>query len=647
MVKGSARTTSATSAKPATAGSGERGRQLGAKSHENVQPDRLEEKRPSAERASDLESANEGGRVRNEEEEYQYDGGSSLVSSGRGVGGAKSPGAARSADGAKQVAPPPSADMDTALADMVTADLVKPSDTPSAQVAVGRLVRMMHRSEWMSIFGPEYSTAPNFVALWEELWELTSLDDIVLLAAQTERLLLAMGCRCSKRPQPSDLSKVTVTDARAELRRWKSQIVYSLGWSTEKGPFGMPPPGGRKPQPSRELTARKADQPAPASMRKTPRAKKSLSFLGSDDEDDEDDAADESKRWFGPDDATADAKMEDVDEFKSDPFQELREMSAAPSKAGTAGLLQIQTHIPLDNIALFYGDRDRSEESTQWLKMFIYAMKGSKQPQDQWIDTFELRLRKGALHWFRQLPTKTRKKWSLLCEAFMEYYCSNTLQAPTARYYQASRRTNEHVLDYLLRLNGYAKSAKLQISSSSGGAEHVRQFLLTCGDDELMDRFYPLGLTRIGDLEKMIQQKLRGEERKKTRNPVARRRGYDRDVDKRRDDSRNQPRVSLAEASDGELIDALLQRREHDRDRGSARYHLRRGCVLATTITGMITVSRSLVTVIATQTGTSSSRLTLLTAGCVTGCRIVMSSQTTGVVATRGILLGIARTGVS
>ncbi|OWZ13868.1 hypothetical protein PHMEG_00012741 [Phytophthora megakarya] len=86
----------------------------------------------------------------------------------------------------------------------------------------------------------------------------------------------------------------------------------------------------------------------------------------------------------------------------------------------------------------------------------------------------------GALHWYRQLPRKTRRTWKRLSDAFIKYYCSKFSQSAKARYYSAKREDKEHMYDYLSRLNGYACTAGVQFENGGRKAkDHVEHFLDT------------------------------------------------------------------------------------------------------------------------------------------------------------------------
>ncbi|KAG2794998.1 hypothetical protein PC111_g22339 [Phytophthora cactorum] len=141
----------------------------------------------------------------------------------------------------------------------------------------------------------------------------------------------------------------------------------------------------------------------------------------------------------------------------------------------------------------------------KWLKTFAFELKGMRTRPDKWCAAFELSLRDGAIYWFRQLPKQTRRKWKLLFQAFINYYCTQYKQSPVARYYAATRERKEYICDYLNRLNGYARNARLQVEKALRDAkDHVEQFLLTCGDDRHMPDLGRLRLNDIRELEEVL-----------------------------------------------------------------------------------------------------------------------------------------------
>ncbi|KAF1780418.1 hypothetical protein GQ600_16211 [Phytophthora cactorum] len=149
------------------------------------------------------------------------------------------------------------------------------------------------------------------------------------------------------------------------------------------------------------------------------------------------------------DDDSSDSDYDFWDQVDEDPREELvRQMDA---------LLELASHIPLDRIKLFSGRRNKSDNSMQWLKTFAFEMKGRGRD--------------------RTTPEETRRKWKLLSQAFMTtLYAVQTVAG--ARYYAAtlSARSTSATTESSQRVEKGQRDAK----------DHVEQFLLTCGDDRLM-----------------------------------------------------------------------------------------------------------------------------------------------------------------
>ncbi|KAE8959600.1 hypothetical protein PR002_g30489 [Phytophthora rubi] len=102
----------------------------------------------------------------------------------------------------------------------------------------------------------------------------------------------------------------------------------------------------------------------------------------------------------------------DAWEAKADPYESpkhcIQQLSLEDQEWSRSNVLEVRTHAPLDKIPVFDGNRNRSEDSLQWLKRFIYEMKGTRMPNDSWCEPFSLSLGKAAKSWFRQLPKKTQ-----------------------------------------------------------------------------------------------------------------------------------------------------------------------------------------------------------------------------------------------
>ncbi|POM65208.1 Hypothetical protein PHPALM_19113, partial [Phytophthora palmivora] len=331
-----------------------------------------------------------------------------------------------------------------------------------------------------------------------------------------------MGCEPQRFPSDAVLKDWTPTDAGTAVRKWKKKLRTSFGVS-EIG-------AGRQP------IARRAPEAADPSKVLLPQTLKNDS--GDFDYLD----GDLTEEWA----------------------RQIRELSKAETKSSTPRL-DLATHLPLGNIKPYFGLRNKSEKSMQWLRTFIYEMKGTNTPPNEWCMAFELSLQGGALHWYRQLPRKTRRTWKLLSDAFIKCYCSRFTQSVKARYYSAKREDKEHVCDYLNRLNGYAPNAGVQFENTK---DHVEHFLDTCDDRGLEERLCHVRVKDIHDLEDMVNDILRRRERKTSRESSGRRpknqednRRHDgrrtegsrdsyrrdqHDRERRRDDSR--PRATVANA---------------------------------------------------------------------------------------------------
>ncbi|OWY98477.1 Eukaryotic/viral aspartic protease [Phytophthora megakarya] len=127
---------------------------------------------------------------------------------------------------------------------------------------------------------------------------------------------------------------------------------------------------------------------------------------------------------------------------ENDPTTELawpiRELTAMEEMDPTPRF-EIAQHRPLDKITPFCGRLDESENSMQWLRGFVYEMKGTHTPSNEWCMAFQLSLRECAVHWHRARSRKTKRTWSLLGGKFISYYCSQFSQSASTRYYRAMR----------------------------------------------------------------------------------------------------------------------------------------------------------------------------------------------------------------
>ncbi|KAE9220393.1 hypothetical protein PF002_g15905 [Phytophthora fragariae] len=391
------------------------------------------------------------------------------------------------------------------------------ADTPSTNKVLAKLGENMRSTGgWLSKFEPKPMAQAKWPVLGPELSHPVSSTDLPGLVYETSTLLRAMGFHCMGRPTRLEQKKWTHKAAGNEVIQWKMKLSTAFG--LERIP-DVPRPRVPRLAESTNLAGATAELPVPVAesavmavdpsripLPKPPDVNRGreVSRASGTESDDEYDA------W----------------EAKADPYESpkhcIQQLSLEDQEWSRSNVLEVRTHAPLDKIAVFDGKRNRSEDSLQWLKRFIYEMKGTRMPNDSWCDPFSLSLGKAAKSWFRQLPKKTQLKWGPLSSAFLDYYCSQYDQTVQTRYFSARRKENEHICDFLLRLNGYARAAKIQYEAGGPqAASHVEHFLLHCGDDAVMDQLYPQRLSDIQRVEKIINQKLLGDKRKKQRDRTA------------------------------------------------------------------------------------------------------------------------------
>ncbi|GMF16055.1 unnamed protein product [Phytophthora fragariaefolia] len=454
------------------------------------------------------------------------------------------------------------------------------SSTPAANRVIGRILdQMMESDDCIRQFTPKAVHQALWVELSGELaWPVNTMS-AVKVAEDMVSLLRAMGLETQTNP------------SEAALRDWP--------------PFGVKTEGTPYFQDSHMVTPRSSnrtdrlarDTESSNGQRGNARASSGWSrrrFVPRDDSSDDDSAEDDYYR-------KEDAEYDDPSDELARQVGEVSEMERLNSTLR----LEVVTHRPLAQIKAFSGLRNKSENSMQWLRTFVYEMKGTRTPPNEWCMAFELSLRDGALHWYRQQPRKPKSQWKLLSDAFIKYYCSQFRQSAKARYYSAKREGSEHVCDYLNRLNGYARNAGVQFEKGGHEAKvHENRFLESCGDRGLERRLCHLRVKDIHELEDSINDILKSEERGSTRETSAYlspgrdrshgrderraetpRDGYRRDrhdrhgrgYDRRMDDSRHTPRISLAEASLSEMM-AELQfcESKHGRSERSKSRDMRR-----------------------------------------------------------------------
>ncbi|KAE9209102.1 hypothetical protein PF002_g19204 [Phytophthora fragariae] len=315
-------------------------------------------------------------------------------------------------------------------------------DTPAANKVLGRCVELMRtKSNWMRQFSPKMVRQAVWADLGRALAAPIDSTSTFAVARETEGLLRAMGCESQMYPSTMALADWSPTEAATALSKWKRKLRSAFGTTgagvatlvfgsttylvqTEADPSRVPLP----PTPQKGTTDVKggtfaAKGPASPYMQDshmvTPRSVDRSDRLAKENEASFT-TPNTRRTTVRPPEKRFEAREEssDSDEDRFDPdyydgdqtgewARQVRELSAANGRSNTPRL-EIATHLPLGNIKPFLGTRNKSERSMQWLRKFMYEMKGPHTPTNEWCMAFELSLQDGALHWYRQLPRKPK-----------------------------------------------------------------------------------------------------------------------------------------------------------------------------------------------------------------------------------------------
>ncbi|OWZ06802.1 hypothetical protein PHMEG_00020896 [Phytophthora megakarya] len=121
----------------------------------------------------------------------------------------------------------------------------------------------------------------------------------------------------------------------------------------------------------------------------------------------------------------------------------------------------------------------------QWLRGFVYEMKGTRASPDEWMA--------------HCIGTDNCRRRPNVHGVFSAIHSLET------RYYSAKREDKEHLCDYLNQLNGYARNSGIQFDKGGRKArDHVKLFLETCGDRRLERRLCHVKVYDIHELDEMI-----------------------------------------------------------------------------------------------------------------------------------------------
>ncbi|KAI9986301.1 hypothetical protein PInf_025239 [Phytophthora infestans] len=469
-------------------------------------------------------------------------------------------------------------------------------DTPAAKRVFDRVQALMQNDEWMQLFKPIPKRKTDWPALAQELQYPVNSVSTSQVAEDSVSLLLSLGFENETYPSTMSLQDWSPHEAGAALQKWKNKLRKAFGAVgisagkqpvsrtivQDEDPSAIPLPQTPQRHDRTPPTKRGAERGAfgtteaspyfQDSHMVTPRSESRMQrvYAGNEGLFGRRGGPRAPKGGAGCRQVDSDGSSNDDDILvrtfdEEDPQVELmRQMNelATLSDVDPTPRIEMASHRPLDRSTSFSGSRNKSKNCMQWLRGLVYEMTGTHSDADKWCIIFELSLRDGAIHWFRQLPKKTKRKWKLLSDAFIRYSCSQFTQTALSRYYSAKRERKKHLFDYINRLNGYARTTRLHFEKSGRDAkEHVQQFLETCDDDKLAESLYHARVADIHELEEIIEDVLKGKKRMAKRDSeyrysknrdAQRDDGYTRNNrhdDRRRDDNRNKPRVTLIEAT--------------------------------------------------------------------------------------------------
>ncbi|OWY95260.1 Eukaryotic/viral aspartic protease [Phytophthora megakarya] len=297
------------------------------------------------------------------------------------------------------------------------------------------------------------------------------------VTADTVSLLTAMGMATHAYPSKIALADWSLTEAGAELQKWKKKLKAAFGSQGVGLLANVPLPQTPKKVTKNVFASGEQSPYFQDSHMITPRSANRQRRLVSEIQHEEHTAnthqgtSRRSTARTTRDDSSSDDDDDPFDFYgdqTTELAQQIRELTDMEVMNSTPSIFELLQHRQLTQINPFRGRLDESENSMQWLRGFVYEMKGTHTPPNEWCVAFQLSLRDGAVHWHRALSRKTKRTWSLLSDKFISYYCSQFSQSASTRYYRAKRMEKENIRDYLNRLNGYARNANIKFENTPG-----------------------------------------------------------------------------------------------------------------------------------------------------------------------------------
>ncbi|OWY97294.1 LOW QUALITY PROTEIN: hypothetical protein PHMEG_00032218 [Phytophthora megakarya] len=286
-------------------------------------------------------------------------------------------------------------------------------DTPAANKVLGRTYEeMMEKSTWIRLFEPKRIRQAVWADLSHELAVAVTATTTGQVAGDTVQFLKSMGLQAQTVPTQPVLESWIPAGADTDLWKWKRKL--RVGFGTAGGgvdPSKVPLPKtlskGYNTVPKSHGVFSKSGDETPYfqdSHMITPKSsgrKEQPDHNGGRANATRSTIRGSRRRWdrnrYDDDDSSP---GEEEDLYKRpqqggvlNEYIRQIEKTSSPEGERSTQKIELATHRPLGQIRAFSGLRNKSENSMQWLRGFVYKMKGTRASPDESCMPFQLRWR--------------------------------------------------------------------------------------------------------------------------------------------------------------------------------------------------------------------------------------------------------------
>ncbi|OWY91829.1 Eukaryotic/viral aspartic protease, partial [Phytophthora megakarya] len=234
-------------------------------------------------------------------------------------------------------------------------------DNPAANKVLGRTYEeMMEKSTWIRLFEPKRIRQAVWADLSPELAVAVTATTTGQIASDTVQNLKSMGLQAQTVPTQAVLESWIPAEAGTDLSKWKRKTAGG-GVGPSKLPLPKTPSKGYNTAPTSHGVFSKSGDETPYfqdSHMITPKS---------------------SGRKEQPDHESGRANATRI----------TIEKASSPEGERSTKKIELATHRPLGPIRAFSGLWNKSENSMQWLRGFLYEMKGTRASPDEWCMSFE------------------------------------------------------------------------------------------------------------------------------------------------------------------------------------------------------------------------------------------------------------------